>query len=183
MLYVIIGFVVIGFFCVMITYNSLISSRNLADSAFSTIDIMLKKRSDLIPNLVEAVKGYMSHEANLLTRITQLRSETLRSPSLSDERMNAEGQLSQALGQFRVSVENYPDLKASDQFLRLQGALNECEEQISAARRAFNAAILRYNNCVDMFPTNLLASAFGFQRRPFFQVLESDRVNPRVDVA
>jgi LemA protein len=167
----------------MITYNSLISNRNLADSAFSTIDIMLKKRSDLIPNLVEAVKGYMTHEATLLERIAQLRSVALQSPSLSSERMSAEGQLSEALGQFRVSVENYPDLKASDQFLRLQGSLNECEEQISAARRAFNAAILRYNNSVDMFPTNLLANALGFQRRAYFQADEADRANPRLNMS
>ncbi len=169
LLYLLIAIAVVFGLGLMVIYNGLIHDRNLADSAFSTIDIMLKRRADLIPNLVQAVKGYMQQEASLLTQITELRSQALQATRYSPEHLQAEGQLTAALGQFRAVVESYPDLKANEQFLRLQGALNECEEQIAAARRAFNAAIMQYNNRVEMFPSSLVAGAFGFQRRPFFR--------------
>ena len=175
--------IAIFLFCLvglLLTYNSLITYRNRASSAFSTIDVMLKKRWDLIPNLVAVAKGYMQHEATLLERIVTLRSTALSSPSQSGERLAAEAQLSNALGQFKVIAENYPNLKASENFLQLQAALNECEEQISAARRAFNAAILQYNNCVEMFPSSVVANFFHFERRAFFEILESERANPDV---
>ena len=125
----------------------------------------------------------MQHEASLLERMATLRSTAVSSPIQSGPRMDAESQLSSALGQFRIAVENYPVLKANEQFLRLQASLNECEEQISAARRAFNATILQYNNSVDMFPSSLVASFFKFGRRAFFEINESERQAPSVKQA
>lgn len=172
-----IAFIIVSF---LFIYNSLIAYRNNADSAFSTIDIMLKKRWDLIPNLVAATKGYMTHEASLLERLTMLRSTAIAATGFSGERMVAEGEISGCLSQFRAVVENYPSLKASEQFLFLQASLNECEEQLSAARRAFNAAILQYNNSVEMFPHSVVANLFQFRRRAFFEITETERANPNL---
>jgi LemA protein len=178
--YALIGIVVVLLIALIVIYNSVIGSRNAVDSAFSSIDVMLKKRADLIPNLVASVKQYMQHEAGLLERIVALRN-TATSPGVTEgDRLQAEGQLSGALGQLRVAVENYPNLKANENFLQLQGALNESEEQISAARRAFNAAVVDYNNSVDMFPFSIVAGMLNFQRRAFFEISESERKN--VDV-
>jgi LemA protein len=178
--YALIGIVVVLLIAWIVIYNSVIGARNAVDSAFSSIDVMLKKRADLIPNLVASVQQYMQHEAGLLERIVQLRN-TATSPGIAEgDRLQAEGQLSGALGQLRVAVENYPNLKANENFLQLQGALNESEEQISAARRAFNAAVLDYNNSIDMFPYSIVAGMQNFQRRAFFEIPESERKN--VDV-
>ena len=177
---VLIGGAVALFLGWIVLNNSVANCRNAMESAFSSIDVMLKKRTDLIPNLVASVKQYMQHEAGLLTKITELRAATMNTTASPDQRMQAEGQLSGALGQLRVAVENYPDLKANQNFLQLQGSLNECEEQISAARRAFNAAVVDYNNCLDMFPYNMIAASKGFQRRAFFEIPEAERKN--VDV-
>lgn len=164
----------------IVLYNSVMGTRNAVDNAFSSVDVMLKKRSDLIPNLVASVKQYMQHEASLLERITSLRN-TAQNPGLSEaDRLQAEGQLTGALGQLRVAVEAYPDLKANQNFLQLQGALNESEEQISAARRSFNAAVLDYNNAIDMFPYSIVAGMKNFQKRAYFEIPESERKN--VDV-
>lgn len=178
--YALIGVAVFLLIAWIVIFNSVIGARNAVDSAFSSIDVMLKKRADLIPNLVASVKQYMQHEAGLLERIVQLRN-TATSPGLAEsDRLQAEGQLSGALGQLRVAVENYPNLKANENFLQLQGALNESEEQISAARRAFNAAVLDYNNSIDMFPYSIVAGMKNFQRRAFFEIPEAERKN--VDV-
>ncbi len=164
---------------VLFIYNSLISDQNLADSAFSTVDVMLKKRWDLIPNLVAAVKGYLQHESEVLQQVAQLRSEAMAAKSASG-RMAIEDELTGALGRLRGLVENYPDLKASQNMLHLQRALTECEEQISAARRTFNAAILQYNNRVEVFPHLLVARLFGFRRRDFFGIESSEREAPAI---
>lgn len=177
-MYWVLAAIAFGCLIVLMIYNNLISHRNQAESAFSTIDVMLKKRLDLIPNLVAVAKGYMRHEAALLERVSALRSAALANPVQSEERMEAEGQLSSALHQFQLRVEDYPELKASEQFLQLQAALNECEEQISAARRAFNASILQYNNGVEMFPGSVIAELFKFKRRAFYKIAEPQRTNP-----
>jgi LemA protein len=178
--YAVIGLLVFGLIAFIVIYNSVVSSRNAVDSAFSSIDVMLKKRTDLIPNLIASVKQYMQHEAGLLEKITSLRGQATNHSLSPDERIQAEGQLTSALGQLRVAVEAYPDLKANTNFLQLQGALNETEEQISAARRAFNAAVLDYNNAIDMFPYSIVASMKNFQKRAFFEIPETERKN--VDV-
>ncbi len=179
-MYVVIGFLIFVFFAMLFIYNSLVSYRNMADSAASTIEVMLKKRWDLIPNLVAATKGYMEHESTVLAKIASMRSTALSMPLQSSERIESEQQLSSALSPFRIAVESYPDLKASDSFMKLQGALNECEEQISAARRAFNAAVLQYNNSVEMFPHSVIATWFDFKRKAFFEIADSDREVPSV---
>jgi LemA protein len=176
-MYIFIGFSVLVVIIIVSMYNGLIAKRNNVEYAFSSIDVMLKKRHDLIPNLVAAVKQYMTHERGLLTEITALRTEVMN-PNLSDEqRFQSEGKLSSMLGKVQVAVENYPDLKANTNFLQLQAAMNEVEEQISASRRAFNASVNSYNNGVEMFPTNIMAGMMGLRRRASFEIAEVERQN------
>lgn len=178
--YVLIGIAILILIIGITMYNGLISKKNSVEYAFSSIDVMLKKRHDLIPNLVASVKQYMTHERELLTEITALRTEVMN-PNLSDEqRFQAEGKLSSMLGKVQIAVENYPDLKANTSFLQLQAAMNEVEEQISASRRAFNAAINNYNNAVEMFPTNIVAGMMGLRRRASFEIMETERANVNV---
>lgn len=163
-----------------ILYNSLIGKKNQVEYAYSGVDVQLKKRHDLIPNLVATVKQYMQHERALLERITELRSRAL-SPNLpEDERMRIEGALSAALRNLMIAVENYPQLRANENFLHLQASLNEIEEQIAAARRAYNAAVTDYNNAIEMFPTNLVAATMGLRRRAVFEAEEHERATPSV---
>jgi len=166
--------VVLVLLILVLMYNSLIGKRNQVESVFSTIDVMLKKRYDLIPNLVESVKGYMLHERETLERIAQLRTQALGSRTEA-EKVATENQIVGPLRQLMVAVEAYPELKANQNFLQLQGSLNEVEEQISAARRAFNAAVLQYNNAVQMFPTSLIAAMMHLQTRAFFEAPPEER--------
>jgi LemA protein len=180
-MYILIGISVLILIIGIIMYNNLISKKNSVEYAFSSIDVMLKKRHDLIPNLVASVKQYMTHERGLLTEITELRNSVMK-PDLSDsERFKAEGQLSSMLGKVQIAVENYPDLKANTNFLQLQAAMNEVEEQLSAARRAFNASVNGYNNSVEMFPTNILAGIMNLRRRDSFEIAEAERGNVNID--
>jgi len=177
----IIALIVLFILIPVIIFNTLIARKNLVLSVFSTIDVLLKKRYDLVPNLVAAVKGYMQHERTLLAEITEARAKAL-SPTLSDDQMvQLDSILTKALARLMVVVENYPNLKAVDSFMHLQRTLTELEEQISAARRAYNAAVTDYNNAVEMFPTNIFASMMSYKRRPFFVIHEKERQN--VDLA
>lgn len=163
-----------------ILYNSLIGKKNQVEYAFSGIDVQLKKRHDLIPNLVATVKQYMEHERGLLERVTELRSRAL-SPNLPEnERMQVEAALSGALRNLMIAVENYPQLRANENFMHLQASLNEIEEQIAAARRTYNAAVTDYNNAIEMFPTNLIAATMGLKRRAVFEAEEAERATPSV---
>lgn len=161
-------------------YNSLIGKKNQVEYALSGVDVQLKKRHDLIPNLVATVKQYMAHERALLERITELRAQALRPDLPEGDRMQIEAQLSGALRSLMVAVENYPQLKANENFLHLQASLNEIEEQIAAARRAYNAAVTDYNNAIEMFPTNFIASTMGLKRRAVFEAEEAERATPNV---
>ncbi len=164
----------------MAMYNSLIAKKNQVDYAYSGIDVQLKKRHDLIPNLVATVRQYMEHERELLERITALRARAV-SPDLPEgERMQVEAALSGALRSLMVAVENYPNLKANENFLHLQASLNEIEEQLAAARRAYNAAVTDYNNAIEMFPTNFVASIMGLSRRAVFEAEAAERATPDV---
>ena len=163
-----------------IMYNSLINKKNQVENAFGGMDAQLKKRYDLIPNLVKSVKGYMEHEAKTLTEITTLRTKALSDNVSDDDKVALDNALTSKLGGIMVAVENYPDLKASENFNQLQRSLNEVEEQISASRRAYNATITSYNNSVEMFPTNLLAGMLNMQRKNVFEIPETQREN--VDV-
>jgi len=161
-------------------YNSLVGKKNQVENVFGTVDALLKKRYDLIPNLIETVKTYMTHEKSLLTDITELRAKATTGGLSDDERVALDNRMSKTLGGIMVAVENYPDLKANQNFLQLQGSLNEIEEQISAARRAYNAAVTNYNNAIEMFPTNMMASMMNYKRKNVFEIPEAERKN--VDV-
>ncbi|MBK7630913.1 MAG: LemA family protein [Ignavibacteriales bacterium] len=160
--------VVIGFYFVSI-YNSLVGLRNRVKNAWSQIDVQLKRRHDLIPNLLEAVKGYMKHEREIMENITKYRSQAMDASSVGDKAV-AEGMLSGALGQLRVQVENYPDLKANQNFLALQEELTSTENKISFARQAYNDQVLFYNNKIQMFPSNVVAGMFSFKEEEFFEI-------------
>jgi LemA protein len=158
-------------------YNGLIRKKNDVQNAFATIDVMLKKRYDLIPNLVETVKTFMNHEKELLTKVTELRASAMNPNVSADEKVNIENQLNKAMGNIMVAVERYPDLKSNTNFLQLQASFNEIEEQISAARRFYNSAVTELNNAVEMFPTNIVAGMMGLGKREFFEIPEVERKN------
>ena len=161
-------------------YNSLIRLRNQVKNAWSQIDVQLKRRHDLIPNLIETVKGYMTHERETLQNITNARSQAMNAKGVSD-RAKAEGELDGAMSKFFLVVENYPDLKANQNFLALQEELTSTENKISFARQNYNDQVLFYNNKIQMFPTNILAGMFNFKEETFFQVEDkSDREVPKV---
>jgi len=141
---------------------------------------MLKKRYDLIPNLVSTVQTYMQHEKGTLTEITEMRAKAVSGNLSSDEKVGLENKLTKALGGIMVAVENYPDLKANQNFMQLQGSLNEIEEQISAARRAYNQSVTNYNNAVEMLPTNMVAAMLGYKRKKVFEIEEAQRKNVNV---
>ncbi len=163
---------------VVYLYNRLVRLRQRVKNAWSQIDVQLKRRHDLIPNLVETVKGYMKHERALLENITRLRAEALEARSLA-ERGEKEGQISALLGQILAVVERYPELKASENFLQLQEELVHTENKIAFARQFYNDAVMRYNTALQTFPTNMLASMFGFSPEEFLSFPE-DRGRPEV---
>ena len=161
-------------------YNNLVKRKNYVDLGFSGIDVMLKKRFDLIPNVVASVKEYMVHERELLSRITALRSGISQTSDQSDERFKMEGELSQLLGNISVAVEAYPELKSQQNVIMLQRTLNELEEQISASRRSYNAAVLTFNNSIETFPSIIFAALMEYELKPFFETQAQERVNPNV---
>lgn len=171
---------VLGLLIIILLYNSLINKKNQVQNAFGGIDAILKKRYDLIPNLISAVKSYMKHETDVLTEITELRTKVVSGQLSDDEKVDLDNKISKSIGGIMVAVEDYPDLKASRNFLQLQAALNEVEEQISAARRAYNAAVTDYNNATEMFPTSFFASLMGYKIKTLFEISETEREN--VDV-
>ena len=164
----------------VLMYNTLVGKRNQIHNIFGTMDALLKKRWDLIPNLVSTVKGYADHERGLFEAVTEARSKAQQGRLNEDQQVGLENSFMQLLGVVRATVENYPDLKASDNFMHLQRTLNELEEQISAARRAYNASVTDYNNSVQMFPTNIIAGMFNFKEKTLFQIEAAERENPEV---
>lgn len=162
-------------FLVIGLYNRLVKLRNNRENAFADIDVQLKQRLDLIPQLVEAVKGYMKYESTVLTDITNARTHALQAKTIN-EKIAAENQLTSALQGLNVAVEAYPDLKASQNFIQLQEEISDIENKLAAARRFFNSATKELNNAVQTFPSNILAGMFGFQREPMFD-LGTSRVN------
>jgi LemA protein len=156
------------------TYNNLQRRRNRVDQAYSTIDVQLTQRYDLIVKLVETVRQYMGHERSLLEEITRLRTRAVQTTT-PHARLSADNELTRALGQLSVSLENYPQLRSSENFVQLQRSLNEVEEQIAAARRAYNGAVVDYNNAVQTFPNSLIAGSMGFGTRQVFAADERKR--------
>jgi len=151
-------------------YNSLVAKKNQVENIFASVDTQLKKRYDLIPNLVASVSKYMEHEKSLFTEVTKLRAEANK-PNISDEQKIAlDAKVSSALGSIMIAVENYPELKANENVMHLQGTLNEVEAQISAARRAYNQAVTDYNNAIEMIPTSFMASVMKYTRKDVFVI-------------
>ena len=164
---------------IMSTYNGLVKLRNKVRDQFSQIDVQLKKRSDLIPNLVETVKGYSKHESETLEKVIQARN-TYLSAGTPDEKMKSSGELSQAIGKLFALAESYPDLKANTNFLDLQSQLKDIEDKISYARQFYNDSVLMYNNKIEMFPSNLIAGMFNFTKESFFEASDKERENVEV---
>jgi LemA protein len=177
---ILIALIVIFVLYIISIYNSLVGLRNQVKNAWSQIDVQLKRRHDLIPNLIEAVKGYMAHERGTLENITNARSKAVSAQGIS-EKAKAEAQLTEAIGKFNLVVENYPDLKANQNFLALQEELTSTENKISFSRQNYNDQVLFFNNKIQMFPSNIIAGMFGFKEEVFFQVEDTtERAVPKV---
>lgn len=155
-------------------YNGLVSMRNNRENAFANIDVQLKQRHDLIPQLVATVKGYAAHEKGLLESVTAARTAAMGANSINDK-IAAENQLSSALAGLRVSLEAYPDLKANQNFLQLQGEISDMENKLAASRRFFNSTTKELNTACQTFPNNLFAGMFGFHKEPMFEVPAAER--------
>jgi LemA protein len=176
--------VIVTFFLLGVTqYNRLVRSQQLTQEGLSGIDVQLKRRADLIPNLLETVKGYMGHERQVLEKVTELRAQSLQAGSLA-EKGQAEGLLSRALGNLFAVAENYPELKASQNFMELQNSLAEIEEQLQLSRRYYNGAARNLNILVDSFPSNIVARMYGFTSVEYFELEDQgDRDVPEVSFA
>ena len=174
-LLVIFGIIIVLVFWAVSLYNRLVRLKNGREQAFADVDVQLRQRHDLIPQLVEAVKGYMTHERGVLTEITEARANAMKATTINDK-IAAETRLSTALDGLRVQVEAYPDLKASQNFLDLQNEISDVENKIAAARRFFNSATKELNVATELFPSNIIATLFNFKREPMFDLGEKRAV-------
>ncbi|MBP3853292.1 MAG: LemA family protein [Erysipelotrichaceae bacterium] len=174
---VIIIVVVLLLICFFALYNGLVKKRNKCDEAFSTMDVYLKKRFDLIPNLVETVKGYAKHEAETLEAIIAKRNSGQMS---TDQRMENENEITGAVRQIFALAESYPDLKANENFVNLQNQLQKVEEDIANSRKFYNAVVREYNDACQTVPSNIVASIGGFTRKPMYEASDADRENVQV---
>ena len=179
-MYIILGVIAAIIIVIASMYNSLINKKNQVENAFGGMDAQLKKRYDLIPNLISSVKTYMKHETDTRTQITELRAKARSGEASDEEKVDIDNMITSKLGGVMVAVENYPDLKASENFNQLQRSLNEVEEQISASRRAYNASVTSYNNSVEMFPTNIIAGMMSMKHKNVFEIPETQRENVNV---
>ena len=157
----------------VVTYNKFITRRNRAEEAWADIEVQLKRRYDLIPNLVSTVKGYATHESGAFEKVTQARSQAMQAGNVHDQ-MQAENMLSGALKSLFAVAEAYPDLKANTNFLELQRELSDTENKIQAARRFYNGVVQELQNAIEQFPTNIIGNMFGFKTREFFALNESE---------
>ncbi len=177
----VVGFVLLVF---ILLFNSLVSRKNQVENAFASIDVYLKKRADLIPSLVETTKGYMQHEKEMLTQITQLRQQVGQNSLDTNQRVDVENGITEGIGKLMIAVEAYPDLKASENFLMLQRSINEIEAQLSASRRAFNASVTDYNNGVESFPNSIVAGMMGYKTRKMFSlpIVEREKMDKAPEI-
>jgi LemA protein len=166
---IIVALVLIGGLTWILIRNSMIGSRNRVDEAWSGIDVQLKRRHDLVPNLVETVKGYATHEQAVFTKTTEARAEAMKAGTVAATQQ-AEAKLSGALADLRAVAENYPDLRATENFQQLQRNLNEIEDEIQAARRIYNSNVQAYNTKIQIFPNSIVANSGGFTAREFFEI-------------
>jgi len=182
-LIVIIVIVIVAVVAVVAIYNGLVRRRNQVNNAWSQIDVQLKRRHDLIPNLVEAVKGYMEFEKETLTQVVNARAAAVSSaPQGPEAQAQAENVLTGALRQLFAVVENYPDLKANQNVMALQEELTSTENKISFARQFYNDSVMTYNVAIQQFPSSIIAGMFNFSERQFFHGEEADREVPKVDL-
>ena len=162
------------------TYNTLVSLKNRVQDQWAQVDVVLKRRADLIPNLVETVKGYAKHEEETLNKVIAARN-SYASAKTADEKMKANNELTQTLSHLFAVAENYPDLKANTNFLELQTELQDTENKIAMARQFYNDTVLTLNNKIEMFPSNIIAGLFHFKKEEFFQAGEEERQNVKVE--
>jgi LemA protein len=163
-------------------YNLLVRARNEVDNSWRQIDVQLKRRHDLIPNLVEAVKGYMQFERDTLTQVVEARGKAISAPDQAS-RVAAENQLTAGLGRLLAVMENYPQLKSDQNVMQLQEQLTTTENQIAFSRQAYNDAVLNLNNRIQSFPSNLIANNFGFKPAEYFKTAPEDQALPKVDLS
>lgn len=180
MIWIILGVIVLVIILwIVVTYNGLVSLRNRVSDAWSQIDVQLKRRFDLIPNLVETVKGYTKHESETLENVIKARNSYV-SATLPEDQMKADGELTKAISKLFALTESYPDLKANTNFNNLQTELNETENKIAMSRQFYNDIVMQYNNKVEMVPSNIVASIFKFSRKAFFEAQETEKENVKV---
>lgn len=164
----------------VVIYNKLVANKNMVQEGWSGIDVQLKRRANLIPNLVETVKGYMGHESDVLKSVTEFRAQSLNATHPGEQGV-AEGLLGAALGRLFAVAENYPDLKANQNFIELQNSLNDVEEHIQLSRRYYNGAVRNLNILIEQFPSNIIAGMFKFRQAEFFEIEDAaDRAVPKV---
>lgn len=161
-------------------YNSLIGKKNQVSKSFSSVDVLLKKRWDLIPNLVAIVKNHMQFEQQTLAEVTRLRSRAMSDDISPEQRLNVENQISRTMGSIMLQIESYPELKSNEHITELLESLNEIEEQISAARRFYNTAVTDYNNAIEMFPSNIVAGYMRYAAKELFVTPAEERANVNV---
>src|SRR6188472_3668859 len=180
MIWIVIGIVVVLLIAAVLLYNRLVSSRNRVENAWAQVDVQLKRRYDLIPNLVETVKGYAAHERETFEAVTAARTRAQQAQGPAEQGA-AEGILGQALGRLFAVAEAYPELQADENFRQLQEELAQTENRIAVSRQVYNDTVLTYNNAIQTFPGVVLAGPLGFARREFFETDETQREAPRVD--
>ena len=173
-LFIVIGIVVLLVIILIVKYNQLVKFRNTRENAFADIDVQLKQRHDLIPQLVSTVKGYAAHEKETLDRVVSARSGAMNAKTI-DEKIVAENALTSALSGLKITMEAYPDLKANTNFLNLQEEISDIENKLASVRRYFNSATKELNNAVEMFPSNIVAGMFGFKKQLMFDLGTTDR--------
>ena len=178
-LYVVIAIIVILMIYLFLCYNSFVKLNNQVKEAFSTMDVYLKKRWDLIPNLVSSVKGYMKHEKETLEEIVELRNTSYEKMN-EMKKVDVNNKISQGLNKLMAIVENYPDLKANENFIALNNQLSKVEEDIANARKYYNGSVRLYNNKVEMFPSNVIAKLFGYKPKEMFEATKEERENVKV---
>jgi LemA protein len=179
MLYLFIGLILVVGLYVMSNYNGFVKLRNMKDEAFATMDVYLKKRYDLIPNLVETVKGYASHEKDTLEKVIAARNMAASATSVEDK-MAGENALTGTLKTLFAVAESYPDLKANQNFMDLQKQLQSLEGEIAQSRKYYNGVVKQYNTKTEIFPSNIIAGIFGFVKAPYFEIEEGERDNVKV---
>ena len=179
MIYLIIGVIALLVIYVLVTYNGFVRMKNRVDESFSTMDVYLKKRWDLIPNIVETVKGYAKHEKSTLSEVIKLRNGAYDNMS-SDEKIKANQQLSKGITKIMALAEQYPDLKANENFKDLSTQLTKIEDEIANSRKYYNGTVREFNDKVQMFPSNIVANIFGYKAKVMFEANEEERKNVKV---